>query len=326
MNSTHRFAVSYLLILATLSLTHSYSISADPTYSHSVITPESSTSSWEESRDWLVYWNSEHAFGIRYPSEFQVASIPSTQVVRNAVVTFVPARTTFAEGVGIKTNLFEFSVTIGVTNSPVPQSQRSASSLTYRQGLEFREQHEGSLVRFTKRYSAEGAAGNRYEKFSYFMDYGNHRYEVALFVHTGNPGCYSPGSITIFDPHVLVCTLERMVRTFLLANWAHPSVLGPHLVLARAWRDPLRRFSSRARIWINGRESRGTYLTDKRNDIRGMVCVPQFETPHRQHHRTDVSFEDLLRDVRCDENGRNCPEHSRRDEHGNDLLIPALPF
>ena len=38
-------------------------------------------------------------------------------------------------------------------------------------------------------------------------------YSIALFVHSGNPGCYTAGSIVLFDRGGLLAILEQMIET-----------------------------------------------------------------------------------------------------------------
>lgn len=213
-----RAAILPLLMLLLLVAASLSSTSAGSDCLLSAISRASLALDQGELGDWLTYWSCEYEFRIRYPSEFRVASTPSAHIVRGAVVTFVSACDPSIEGTGTRTNLFEFSVTIGVTNPPVPPHLRgspcAASALTI--GLD--GQHVGTGVPFAKHYSAEGAVGNRYEKVCYFTDCGDQRYEISLFMHTGNPSFYEPGSITVFDSNVLIDLFERMVHTFLPAG------------------------------------------------------------------------------------------------------------
>lgn len=211
-------AILLLLVLSLLGAASLSSTSAGSDCLLSAVFQASHAPDQDELGDWLAYWNTKYGFGIRHPSGFRVASVPSAHIVRGALVTFVTACNSSIEGTGTRTNLFEFSVTIGVTDSPVPQHLRDvpcpARVLT--SGLD--GQHDGAVIPFAKRYSAEGGVGNRYEKVSYFTDCGDQRYEISLFMHTGNPSFYEPGSITLFDPDVLIGLFEKMVHTFLPAG------------------------------------------------------------------------------------------------------------
>lgn len=175
-------------------------------------------SRWSNTTDWHTYRNDEYGFQIKYPPDFNLAENANALVVSGAVVTFIQASDPSIDGTGAKTNLIAFSVTIGVTDSPVAPPQRSALCLAYAPEHELNGPRDVGHSRFAKSYSSEGGMGNRYEKFSYIMDCGNSRYEIALFVHSGNPGCYAPDAITIFDSAEIARFFETMVGTFLPAS------------------------------------------------------------------------------------------------------------
>ena len=175
-------------------------------------------SSRSNTADWHTYRNDKHGFQIKYPPDFNLAKEANTLVALEAVVTFIPAYDPTIDGTGAETNLIAFSVTIGVTDSPGAPTQRSAFCQAYVPEPGLNGPRDVSLTRFTKSYSSEGAVGNRYERFSYFMDCGDSRYVIALFVHSGNPGCYPPDAITIFDSARIARFFETMVGTFLPAS------------------------------------------------------------------------------------------------------------
>jgi len=173
------------------------------------------TSGWSDTPDWHTYRNNEYGFQIKYPSDFDLAEDANALVASGAVVTFIPAYNTSIDGTGAKTNLLAFSVTIGVTDSPAASPRRSAFCLAYASEHELDGPHDVGHTRFAKSYFSEGSAGNRYERFSYITDCGDRRYEIALFVNSGNPGCYTADAITIFDPAEIALLFETMVSTFL---------------------------------------------------------------------------------------------------------------
>lgn len=210
-------AITLLLILAPLSPVSSSGISSGMDCSLLDMTPVSLAAGWDEPTDWDAYWNNEYRFQIGYPPNFYVAKVPNALVAEGAVVTFVPAYDPSIDGAGAKTNLIAFSVTIGVTDcSPAP-SKGTGSCLPCGPGHGL-GRRDSSGIRFARRYLVEGAAGNRYEKLSYVTERGDRRYEIALFVHSGNPGCYSLGAITIFDSAEITRLFEMMVGTFLPAS------------------------------------------------------------------------------------------------------------
>jgi hypothetical protein len=177
-----------------------------------------------DTTDWYTYRDDEHGFQIKYPPDFDLAEDANVLVASEAVVTFIPAYDPSIDGTGAKTNLIAFSVTVGVTDCLVAPSQGGVVCLAYPPEHELNRPRNVGPTCFVKSYSSEGAAGNRYEKFSYFTDCGDSRYEIALFVHSGNPGCYSADAITIFNPAEIACLFEMMVATFLPARRCYVSL------------------------------------------------------------------------------------------------------
>lgn len=210
-------AALLLLISAPLSPASSSGISSGVDCSLLGMTSASPTAGRDEPTEWHAYWNDEYRFRIKYPPSFSVAKVPNAMIATGAVVTFVPTYDPSIDGAGAKTNLVAFSVTIGVTDCPHAFSKGTRSCLPYGPGNRLDRRDSGG-IRFARRYLAEGAAGNRYETLSYLTDCGDRRYEIALSVHSGNPGCYSPGSITIFDPAKITRLFEAMVNTFGLSR------------------------------------------------------------------------------------------------------------
>ncbi len=181
-------------------------------------------SGWDNTADWHTYQNNEYGFQIKYPPHFDLAEDANALVASGAVVTFIPAYDASIDGTGAKTNLIAFSVTVGVTDCLLAPSQGGVVCLTHVSEHELNESRDMGHTRFAKSYSSEGAAGNRYEMFSYFTDCEDSRYEIALFVHSGNPGCYAPDAITIFNPAEIACLFEMMVATFLPAERCYVSL------------------------------------------------------------------------------------------------------
>lgn len=209
--------VAFLLVLLVGTATLS-GMAPSFDYSQSDVLAMMRVSGWGDTTNWHTYRNDECGFQVKYPPDFDLATDANTLVASGAVVTFIPTSDPSIDGAGAKTNLCGFSVTIGVTDAPVAPSQQGASCLAYAPEHGLNGQRDVGLIRFAKRYSSEGAAGNRYEKLSYLTDCGDRRYEIALFVHSGNPGCYSSGAITIFDSTEIARLFETMVSTFLPAS------------------------------------------------------------------------------------------------------------
>ena len=218
MQADRRGAIVAILLLLLVGRATLSSIAPRFDYSQFEVLGVLDASRWSNTTDWHTYRNDEYGFEIKYPPDFNLAENANALVVSGAVVTFIQASDPSIDGTGAKTNLIAFSVTIGVTDSPVAPPQRSALCLAYAPEHELNGPRDVSLTRFTKSYSSEGAVGNRYERFSYFMDCGDSRYVIALFVHSGNPGCYPPDAITILDPAEIARFFETMVRTFIPAS------------------------------------------------------------------------------------------------------------
>ena len=206
--------VAFLLVLLIGAATLS---SVAPDFDHPQV-EVLQVSSRSNTADWHTYRNDKHGFQIKYPPDFDLAKEANTLVALGAVVTFIPTYDPMIDGTGAKTNLIAFSVTISVTDSPMAPTQRSAFCPAYVPEPGLNGLRDVGHTRFAKSYSSEGAVGNRYERFSYLMDWGDGRYEIALFVHSGNPGCYAPDDITIFDPAEIARFFETMAGTFLPAS------------------------------------------------------------------------------------------------------------
>ncbi len=174
--------------------------------------------------NWSTYWNDEHGFQIKYPPHFDLAEDANALVVSGAVVTFIPSYDPSIDGTGAKTNLIAFSVTVGVTDCLAAPPQGGVVCLASASEHELNRPRNVGPTCFAKSYSSEGAAGNRYEKISYFTDCGDSCYEITLFVHSGNPGCYAPDAITIFNPAKIARLFETMVSTFLSARRCYVSL------------------------------------------------------------------------------------------------------
>lgn len=164
----------------------------------------------DEVVEWGVYKNDEYRFQIKYPPTFDRAEVPNTLVTDGAVATFVPAYDPSINEAGSRTNLISLSVTIGVsdpTGVPEQETESGAPDDLANTGC-------GLYPRFVRSHRSEGAVGNRYETVVFATMVAGEHYEITLFVHSANPGCYPVGTITIFDTAEMVQLFETMVRTF----------------------------------------------------------------------------------------------------------------
>jgi len=147
--------------------------------------------------EWPVYRSGTDRFEIRYPPDFAVAKQPHGLVVDGAAVTFVPIDDPSFDEAGRKSNLIALSVTVGVSEF--------ASGCTEETGKRY--------PNFVRTDFCEGAVGNRYETTVLTTDCRGTRYEIVLFVHSANPGCYAPGAVTTFDAAGIERVFETMART-----------------------------------------------------------------------------------------------------------------
>ncbi|MFC2083116.1 hypothetical protein ACFLSG_03660 [Candidatus Bipolaricaulota bacterium] len=217
MQTDRRGVIAAVLLVLLVGVAAPSSTAPDLDYPQLEVFEVLGASEQGNTTDWHTYRNDEHGFMIKYPPNFDLAKEANTLVAAGAVTTFIPAYDPSIDGTGAKTNLMEFSVTVGVTDSPVALPQRSAFHLAYAPA-ELGEPRGVELTSFTKSYSSEGAAGNRYEKLSYVKLCGDKYYEVALLLHSANPGCYSPGTITLFDSAEITRLFQTMVSTLLLGH------------------------------------------------------------------------------------------------------------
>jgi len=208
-------ALFAVLLIGTASL---LSQASPALYSQFEVPTPITTCGWVDTTGWNTYENERYGFQIKYPHDFTTTEHDYEHVTSGAVVTFVPTFDPSIDRAGAKTNLFDFSVTIGVTEYPMALLKQNVSCLARTHECRLDGLREVGSIRFARYYYGEGAVGNRYEKLSYRAACGGTRYEIALFIHSGNPDCYSPGAITIFDPAEILHLLDTMVGTFLTPN------------------------------------------------------------------------------------------------------------
>jgi len=208
-------ALFFVLLIGAASLLSQASTSL---YSQFEVLAVMPVSGWVDTTGWHSYENEEYGFQIKYPDDFIPTEHAYELVTSGAVVKFVPTFDPSIDRTGAKTNLYEFSVTIGVADGAAALSGQDASCYMYAHGRRLNGQREVGSVRFARYYFSEGAVGNRYEKLSYRAACGGTCYEIALFVHYGSPYCYSPGAIKIFDLGEILRLFDTLVGTFLTST------------------------------------------------------------------------------------------------------------
>jgi len=218
MQKDWRTVVVALFAVVLIGTTSLLSQASPSLYSQFQVLAPMTTCGWVDTTGWNTYEDEGHGFQIKYPHDFIAAEYAYENVTSGAVVTFVPTFDPSIDRTGAKTNLFDFSVTIAVTEELAALLKQNASCLARARECRLDGQREVGSIRFARYYYGEGAVGNRYEKLSYCTTCGGTRYEIALFIHSGNPDCYSPGAITIFDPAEILHLFDTMVGTFLTPN------------------------------------------------------------------------------------------------------------
>jgi hypothetical protein len=204
-------ALFLVLLVGTASLLSQASTSL---YSQFEVLAAMPVSGWVDTTGWHSYENEQYGFQIKYPDDFIPTEHAYELVTSGAVVTFVPTFDPSIDTTGAKTNLYDFSVTIGVTDVSTSLSGQDAFCYLYAHERRLNGQRELSRVHFARYYFSEGAVGNRYEKLSYRAACGDTCYEITLFVHYGSPYCYSPGAIKTFDPTEILHLFDTMAGTF----------------------------------------------------------------------------------------------------------------
>lgn len=196
----------FFIILATLG----QAASADSGTGVCGVLLDSSPAVGSTPAEWNVYTNDEHGFGIKYPPTLDRTEVPDTLVPNGAVVSFVPEHDPSINEAGERTNLIAFSVTIGVSDlEDAPEQETQAGVLADPQSRAC-----GPYPRFVRTCLSEGAVGNRYRTEVFATTFAGKRYEIALFVHSVNPGCYPAGTITIFDCEEIAWLFETMACSF----------------------------------------------------------------------------------------------------------------
>ena len=165
--------------------------------------------------DWSTYRNTECQFEIKYPPNWLVETTPDALVAGGAVVTLVPAYDPSLNELGNRTNLVSLSVTVSVTP---PSGNMQAGTCRDGSGDPARDvyAYRPQRTRFLRTVLSEGAVGSRYETLAMATRFGATRYEIILFVHSANPGCFPPGMVAAFDAGKTEQVFEAMMDTFQL--------------------------------------------------------------------------------------------------------------
>jgi len=157
---------------------------------------------------WFEYRNPVHGFRICVPADLIVLEGDGSPIVQAAVVSFGPTFDCSIRADGTRTNLLDLQVVIGVTD------RCSTNLWTDRHSS--RQAHTKIVggTEFIVYRSVEGAVGNRYETLSYATFAAGKRFEIALFLHYADPGCYVPGTIALFDRVTIDEWFETMICSF----------------------------------------------------------------------------------------------------------------
>lgn len=113
------------------------------------------------------------------------------------------------------TNLIEAYFLLGTSEEP-----GQVSSCTVPLNFDQPETELGDVsingIDFKKSQGGGVGAGNIYEQIYYRAVYGDTCYEVSYFVHYGNIGAYSPGTVTEFDRTALYQELDGILASLIL--------------------------------------------------------------------------------------------------------------
>jgi hypothetical protein len=165
------------------------------------------TAALEAPTGWSVYRHDRCGFQVLVPPSFERTEVPDPRLVDGTLVAFAPVSDLSRGKDGRRTNLLWMAVTVRVTDITAAAGI-AAPSLAPRDRL-----HE-RYPSFVWTRLAEGAVGNRYETVSAATRLPGARVEITLLLHSANPDCYPPGTVTIFDGTEILRLFEMMVRTF----------------------------------------------------------------------------------------------------------------
>jgi len=192
-------------------------LTVPPCMGSNTCSDQSGTSLMEKNvqAEWNLYSNSACRFEIKYPPNWLVETERDALVASGAVVTFAPAYDPSLNALGSRTNLVSLSVTVSVTGPSGSMqahtcceggSDPPSDVYTYRP----------QRTRFLRTVLSEGAVGNRYTTLALATRFGATRYEIILFIHSANPGCFPPGAVAAFDAGKIEQVFEAIMDTFQL--------------------------------------------------------------------------------------------------------------
>ena len=173
---------------------------------HVVIDPPGTTT---QSFDYL---DPQARFGLSYPDEFAPAHYAAGEVYKfppELVLQYIDTPQY------VSTNLNEAYFLLGFSTDP-----QAVSTCTQLASLDGPENVVGNVtingVSFTKSQGTGVGAGNIYETTHYRAAYNGTCYEITYFIHSGNIGNYTPGTVKEFDHDALLQKFDQIVFTLVL--------------------------------------------------------------------------------------------------------------
>ena len=176
--------------------------------------PGASANDWVTTAGWRTYRDQQHGFAVQYPRDFAPRVPGNRLVAAGAVVTFVPTFDPSVDETGVETNLHEVSVTVGVVGAAGNPRRPPSPCLAGEGELRLPGVRLVGDIAFFRSCFSDAGAGNAYDTVSYQATRGPWSYEIVLFLHSGNLGCYPEGTVVAFDPWRFLRVLDMIVSTF----------------------------------------------------------------------------------------------------------------
>lgn len=170
-------------------------------------TPKPPTPTTDPTMGWSVYQNRDHGFEVRYPQDFAMDLCYPAAVGGDAAASFRLVDSKYHSG----TNLLDACVIIGVSQDEgdLPTCLEPRNALEESLG-----EQEINSITFYKGSFSEGAVGNVFEGISYRTIHRDACYDIALFMHSGNIGAYTPGTVSEFNREEVLEKLHQVLSTF----------------------------------------------------------------------------------------------------------------